>query len=164
MPVEAKVLKAGQGREGWLGALGIRYLISGDESAGGFTLIEHVLKARALAAPLHRHAREDEYSFVLNGRLGAKLGDRVLHAGPGDLVVKPRGQWHTFWNDSDEETRLLELISPGGLDHYFEDMVRISAGGRPDPALAAPIRERYGLDVDMSSVPTLTAEHDVRFG
>lgn len=164
MSTESKVLKAGEGRVGRLGALGIRYLISGDESAGGFTLIEHVLPPRALAAPLHRHAREDEYSFVLAGRLGAKLGDQVVHAGPGDLVFKPRDQWHTFWNDSDEETRLLELISPGGFDHYFEDMVEISAAGRPDPALAAPIRERHGLEVDMSSVPTLTAEHDIRFG
>jgi len=41
MPIEPKVLKAGEGREGRLGALGIRCLVSGNESAGGFTLIEH---------------------------------------------------------------------------------------------------------------------------
>ena len=57
---------------------------------------------RALAAPLHRHMREDEYSFVLEGRMGALLGDEVVEAGPGDLVFKPRDQWHTFWNAGDE--------------------------------------------------------------
>ena len=134
MSTEAKILKAGQAREGCLGGLGIRFVISGAESGGGFALIEHVLKPRALAAPLHRHAHEDEYSFVLQGRLGAKLGDEIVFAGPGDLICKPRDQWHTFWNAADEETRLLEIISPPGFDRYFEEMVEISAGGRPDPA------------------------------
>jgi len=155
---------AGQGPEGWLGSLGIRLMISGSDADGRLTLIEHVLKPRALAAPLHRHSREDEYSFVLQGRIGAKLGDKVLYAGAGDLVCKPRDQWHTFWNAADEETRLLEIISPAGFDKYFEEMIAISKGGRPDPALAAPIRERHGLEVDSSSVPTLIAEHNVRFG
>ena len=164
MGTEARILMAGQGRARWLGALGIRYLISGEESADRFTLLEHALKPHALAAPLHRHAHEDEYSFVLQGRLGAKLGDEIVYAGPGDLVCKPRGQWHTFWNAVDEETRLLEIISPGGFDRYFEEMARISAGGRPDPVLAAPIRQRYALEVDMSSVPKLTAEHKVTLG
>jgi mannose-6-phosphate isomerase-like protein (cupin superfamily) len=51
---------------------------------------------------LHRHTREDEYSYVLEGRMGALLGEEVLVAGPGDLVFKPRNQWHTFWNAGDE--------------------------------------------------------------
>ena len=161
---EARVLTAGHGRQGWLGALGIRFMISGEESGGGFTLVEHVLKPRALAAPLHRHSREDEYSFVLAGRLGAKLGDQILFAGPGDLVCKPRGQWHTFWNAGDDEATLLEIISPAGFDHYFEEMIAISGSGRPDPALAAPIRERHGLEIDMSSIAALTAEHGIKFG
>ena len=69
------------------------------------------MSARALAAPLHRHTREDEYSYVLEGRMGALLGDDVVDAGPGDLVFKPRDQWHTrdasqsrclsCWNASD---------------------------------------------------------------
>ncbi len=161
---EAKVLEAGRGRQGWLGGLGIRFMISSDDSGGGFVLIEHVLKPRALAAPLHRHTKEDEYSFILSGRVGAKLGEQVVHGDPGDLIFKPRGQWHTFWNDTDEEARLLEIISPGDFDHYFEDMIAIAGGGRVPPEKAAPIRERHGLDVDVSSLPQLIADHHVRFG
>jgi quercetin dioxygenase-like cupin family protein len=78
-------------------------MIPGSDSQGGFSLVEHPLKARALAAPLHRHSREDEYTFVLRGRVGALLGDRVVHGQPGDLIYKPRGQWHTFWNAGDDE-------------------------------------------------------------
>ena len=63
--------------------IGARFLIATDETDQGFALIEHPMPPRSLAAPLHRHAREDEYSFVLEGRMGALLGEHtVLHAEP----------------------------------------------------------------------------------
>src|SRR3712207_7246014 len=40
----------------------------------------------------------------------------------GDLVFKPRDQWHTFWNASDGPCRILEIISPGGFEHLFREM------------------------------------------
>jgi mannose-6-phosphate isomerase-like protein (cupin superfamily) len=163
MSTTAKVLTAGQGVQGWLGALGIRLMISGQDSDGGFALVEHRLMPRALAAPMHRHAHEDEYSFVLEGRVGAKLGADIVYGAPGDLIAKPRGQWHTFWNAGHGEARLLEIISPAGFERYFEEMVEISDGGRPKPELAAPIRERYSLEVDMTSVAGLVAEQKVSF-
>ena len=159
-----KVLGAREGTQRWLGALGIRLMVSGADSGGGFALVEHRLKPRALAGPLHRHAGEDEYSVILEGRVGAKLGDATVHGSPGDVIAKPRDQWHTFWNAGDTEARLLEIISPAGFEQYFEEMVAISGGGRPDPQLAAPIRERYRLDVDMASVAALVAEHKISFG
>jgi len=70
-----KVIGPGQGRIGRLRGMGVRFMVSGDESGGGFALVEHPMPPRALGAPLHRHSREDEYSFVLEGRIGARLGD-----------------------------------------------------------------------------------------
>ena len=92
------VLGPSDGRAGLLGSMGVRFMLAGGDTGGGFTLVEHPIPRRALAAPLHRHSREDEYSFVLEGRIGALLGDEVVHGELGDLIVKPRGQWHTFWN------------------------------------------------------------------
>ena len=74
--------------EGFLGSIGVRFLIDGAEAAERFSLVEHPMSPRALAAPLHRHTREDEYSYVLEGRMGALLGDEVVEAGPG----RPRPQ------------------------------------------------------------------------
>ena len=65
-------------------------MIDGGETGERFSLVEHPMSPRALAAPLHLHTREDEYSFVLQGRMGALLGDDVVEGGPGDLVFKPR--------------------------------------------------------------------------
>jgi len=115
--------------------------------------------AAPLGAPLHRHSREDEYSFVLEGRIGARLGDQVVFAEPGELVFKPRDQWHTFWNAGDTEARLLEIISPAGFERYFEELVKLFAAGPLSPGVLAEVARRYGLEVDASSVPGLVAEH-----
>ena len=71
-------LEPKDGKAGFLGSIGVRFMIDGEETDGGFSLVEHPMSPRALAAPLHRHNREDEYSFVLEGRMGALLGDEVL--------------------------------------------------------------------------------------
>src|SRR5947209_17289802 len=94
----ARVLGPADGTAGFLGSIGVRFMIDGETTSGGFALVEHPMSARALAAPLHRHTREDEYSYVLEGRMGALLGEEVLEAGQGELVFKPRNEWHTFWN------------------------------------------------------------------
>lgn len=61
-----------------------RFMIDGQDSGGGFSLVEHLLPPRALAAPLHRHSREDEYSFVLKGRVGAYFDGEEVFGNAGD--------------------------------------------------------------------------------
>src|SRR5688500_5891895 len=116
-----------------LQAIGVRFMIPGADSGARFSLVEHPISPRALAAPLHRHNREDEYSFVLEGRMGALLGDDVVEAGPGDLVYKPRGQWHTFWNAGQEPARILEIISPAGFERYFFELLDLGGGAAAGP-------------------------------
>jgi mannose-6-phosphate isomerase-like protein (cupin superfamily) len=134
------------------------------ESGGRLSLLEHPLKPRALAAPMHRHQREDEYSYVLRGRVGANLGGDVLLGNPGDLIYKPRGQWHTFWNAGEGEASLLEIISPAGFEDYFSELLQLLTEGKPQPERIAPIAERYGLELDPSSIPALCTEHHLTFG
>ncbi len=144
-----------------LGSLGVRFMVWAEESGGGFSLVEHLIPPRTLAAPLHRHSTEDEYSYVLEGRLGALLGEDVVFASAGDLVFKPRQRWHTFWNAGDGPCRILEIISPGGFEHLFAEM-----GEDPD-AMTGDATEtvdaRYDLDVDYESIPRLCAEHGLVF-
>ena len=160
----AKVVGPRDGRAGFLGSIGVRFMIDGADSGGGFSLVEHPMSARALGAPLHRHAREDEYSYVVEGRVGALLGDEVLTAGPGDLIVKPRNQWHTFWNAGDEPARILEIISPAGFERYFAELVELGGSRKAAPQTLRALGERYGLEVDPQSIPALLERFGLRLG
>jgi mannose-6-phosphate isomerase-like protein (cupin superfamily) len=159
-----KVVGPGDGVEGFLGSIGVRFLIDGAEAGERFSLVEHPMSARALAAPLHRHTREDEYSFVLEGRMGALLGDDVVEAGPGDLVHKPRDQWHTFWNAGDGPCRILEIISPAGFEAFFRELDGLGGALRAAPEALAELNERYGLEMQPESVPELLERFALRLG
>ncbi len=161
----AKVLGPSDGSSGRLAAIGVRFMVDSADSGGGFALVEHPMPPRALAAPLHRHAHEDEYSYVVEGRVGAQLGDEVVYGAPGDLIFKPRGQWHTFWNAGDAPARILEIIAPGGFERYFAEMIRLPVGPTgPDRTAIAEVAARHGLELDFASIPRLMAQHGVRFG
>ena len=151
----AKVIGPQDGRAGFLGSIGVRFMIDGDEAGERFSLVEHPMPPRALAAPLHRHSREDEYSFVLEGRMGALLGDEVLEAGPGDLVHKPRDEWHTFWNAGDEPCRILEIISPAGFERFFAELVDLGGSAGAAPEQLGELSARYGLEMQPDSIPGL---------
>ena len=157
-----KIVGPSDAPEGFLGSIGARFVLDGPEAGERFSLVEHPMSPRALAAPLHLHTREDEYSFVLQGRMGALLGDDVVEAGPGDLVFKPRNQWHTFWNAGDEPCRILEIISPAGFEQYFREAAPLLAGPEPDKAAVTALAARYGLELDFGSVPELVERHGLR--
>lgn len=158
-----RVLGPGDGEAGFLGSIGVRFLVDGRGSGGGFSLVEHPMSARALAAPLHRHSREDEYSYVIEGRVGALLGDEVVVGAPGELIFKPRGQWHTFWNAGDQPARLLEIISPAGFEKYFAELVALGGSTRIGPRERAALAAKYGLEVDPTSVPDLVQRFELAF-
>jgi quercetin dioxygenase-like cupin family protein len=159
----AKLVGPQDGKAGFLGSIGVRFMIDGEEAGGRFSLVEHPMSPRALAAPLHRHTREDEYSYVLEGRVGALLGDDVLLAGPGDLIFKPRNQWHTFWNGGDQPARILEIICPAGFERFFAELVDLGGVTNVDPRELAGLCARYELEMDPESVPGLVERFGLRF-
>ena len=156
----AQVVRAGEGEV--LGAEAgcrDRFLLDGKDWGGRFAVVEHLLAPRSIAAPVHRHTLEDEFSFVLEGRVWARLGEDEVVAEPGDLVMKPRGQWHTFWNAADQPARLLELISPGGLEEMFR---AVDTAG--DDVDLGPVVAPYGCDADMDATWPIVEKYRLTFG
>jgi mannose-6-phosphate isomerase-like protein (cupin superfamily) len=137
-----------------------RFMIDSTDTGGRLSVVEHTLPPHVLAGPLHHHSREDEYSYVLQGRLGALLGDQEVYAEAGDLVFKPRGQWHTFWNPGEEPTRVLELITPAGFEDAFREL---GALGELDPATLPALAARYGVKLDFEGTATILQRHGLRF-
>ena len=147
-----QVMAPSDGKKVQIGGMGVRYMAEGE----GFSMVEHPIAPRALAAPMHTHTREDEYSYVLEGEVGVQIGDEVRVAQPGELVFKPRGVPHAFWNAGDTEARVLEIISPAPFAKYFEELEPLMTGPEgPDfPAIAA-LQARYGMTMDVGSIPVL---------
>ena len=159
-----RIVTPDQGQEGFLGSIGVRFLVDGVDASERFSLVEHPMSPRALAAPLHRHTREDEYSYVLEGRMGALLGDEVVEAGPGNLVHKPRNQWHTFWNAGDEPCRILEIIAPAGFEDFFRELDGLGGAIVADPEELARLNARYGLEMRPETVPELLDRFGLQLG
>ncbi|MGH8870448.1 MAG: cupin domain-containing protein [Acidimicrobiia bacterium] len=133
---------------GELGVVGARFIMDGGPSEGRFSVVEHPIVPRGLAAPLYMHAWEDEFSFVLEGRWGFGLGSDVVHAGPGDLAYKPRDVWHTFWNATDEPARLLEIISPAGFEQLFVELAELLKTDPDNLQAGEGLGVKYGIQID----------------
>jgi len=141
------------------------FRLRGEATGGTFSVVEHPIAPGTLVPP-HTHSHEDEYSYVLEGEVGVQVGDQEFLATLGDLIVKPKGVSHTFWNPGPRPARLLEIIAPAGFESYFEEMARVlNAGGPPNVEQMDSIAEKYGLTYQMEQIPALTAKyhlHDPR--
>src|SRR6202165_3734643 len=103
------------------GGFGVLFKIFGSETGEALAVVEHTVDPRRLVPP-HTHSDVDEYSYILEGEIGARIGDRVISAPRGTYVLKSRGIMHTFWNATDRPARLLEILSPAKFEKFFEEM------------------------------------------
>ncbi len=113
----------------WFGGVGAQFKLSGEQTRGAFSLIVQPVEPGRLVPP-HVHWGEDEFSYVLEGRLGARVGDQEVEAGPGCIILKPKGVPHTFWNASSEPAKFIEIISPPGFEKFFVEFQEIFQTGR----------------------------------
>lgn len=155
---QVRVLKAHEAQPAPGGGCRDRFMLDGADTDERFALVQHLFAPRALAAPMHRHHHEDEWSYVLEGRIGAVIEGREVEVGPGDLLFKPRGQWHTFWNAGDEPATVLELISPAGLEQVFRAMAEDAS-----PEVIEVLAARHGCDVDMEATGPVLERHRLTF-
>ncbi len=125
-----------------------RYGIGSAETDGKLSMLEVTIPPRTLVKP-HRHTLEDEYSLILDGTVGARLGDETVEQIPtGSWLVKPRSVPHAMWNISDEPARILEVVAPGGIERYFEQIAPILTEQGPDwTTRYYALAEEYGLEI-----------------
>ena len=155
----------GAGRRVALGTFSTTYKVLSEASRGAVALVEHGLGPGLLGSPLHRHSREDEVSYVLEGTLTVQQGNRIEQAGPGGCIHKPKGVFHAFWNAGPQPVRFLEVIAPGGFEHYFEELAVLAKGPEPpDPATLLALGNKYGVEFDLNSLPSLLSRHRLSLG
>jgi quercetin dioxygenase-like cupin family protein len=149
-------VKPGEGRSVSLGGMGVVYKVSGANTGGAFAIVEHPIDAGRFVLP-HVHRHEDEYSYVLEGTIGARVGDQEIVAGPGSYVIKPRGLMHTFWNAGPGPARLLEVIAPSGFETYFIELAEAK-----DPGRRQELAAKYGVTYSSDWVAELTSRYNLK--
>lgn len=133
-----------------------------DDSDGRLSCQEATMAARELVIP-HVHSREDEFSLVIRGRIGARVGDRDYELGPGDLLFKPRNVVHAMWNPSDGDAILFEFISPAGFEEFFREIGALTlSGAEVGPEVFADVAARYGETIKPEWIPDLVTRYGVR--
>jgi mannose-6-phosphate isomerase-like protein (cupin superfamily) len=145
------------------GLSSLRVLLRAEDTGGAFGLTEQPLEPRALAGPLHVHANEIGFFYVLDGQIGVQVGERVVEAGPRSTVSVPAGLRHTFWNRGTVPARVLEFFAPGGFERWFEELAGLIADGNADIDVIAESARRFGTEMDFESLPELMDRHGLCF-
>ncbi len=160
--MKPRIIGPEEGRRVSLFEVAFRYRLESKHTDGTLAILEVVIPPGRLVKP-HRHAKEDEYTLVLEGSVGVRLGDRVTKVGAGSYVVKPRDLPHAMWNSGDGPARIAEIVVPGGLEDYFEELDPILL--REDEAADAEyeaLAARYGITTENDWVADLEARFGVK--
>jgi quercetin dioxygenase-like cupin family protein len=144
------------------GGMGVLFKIFGSETGGALAVVEHPVDPHRLIPP-HTHSDVDEYTYVIEGEMGARIGDKVISAGPGSYVIKPRGIMHTFWNATDKPVRILEILSPAKFEKFFEAMGDLMK--HPDaqtPQRLGALAAEHGNTISMEWVAELKSAYKLK--
>jgi len=136
------------------GSVGVITKVPGTETNGVIAIVEHPVAPRTLVPP-HVHQDHDEWSYILEGRIGARVGEDEFVAEVGSYILKPRRIPHTFWNPDDRPARILEIITPSGLEDMFATFGELGARGELTPETMGATAARYGSTILMDWVPDL---------
>lgn len=115
------VVRPGAGESVSIPGFGCVYKLYSRDTGGEVAIVEHPFDIGFISAP-HRHTKEDEHSFVLEGEIGFRSDDAEVVLGPGGYITKPRGQMHAMWNAGTVPGRIIEVITPGGFESYFREL------------------------------------------
>ena len=157
------VILPDEGKSVQFGGTGAIFKLLGEQTNGTLAIVEHPVAPHTLGGPPHTHRDEDEISYILEGELTVQLGEGLIEAPVGTLVVKPRGIQHCFWNASAEPARLLEIITPAGFERYFEELALLVSSGPPDPERWRGLYEKYHLAVDRAGAEVFLQKYHLKF-
>src|SRR3989442_4017553 len=131
--VKPYLLLAGEGVAGLDAAVKASRISTG----GNLSVIESYTKG---GAPWHVHSREDEYFYVIEGKIIVHCGDEINSAGPGSFVFLPRGIPHAWDVGAEGVATLLMMTVPAMLEEFLQEFHRASTREARD-AVAA----QYGI-------------------
>ena len=135
-----------------IGPLGIRFLLSGDNTGGSVSVFEVTVPAgQKLAAPANKNDAYEEVLYGIKGVLTWTIDGEAIEVGPGQAVCIPRGAVHRFDNFGTEDAKQLSIITPAIMGPaYFREaseMMNAAPGRPPDTAPMVELFRRHGMTI-----------------
>ena len=134
--------------------------VKAKDTLGAYSFTESIVAPGTGPVP-HRHSREDESFYILEGQFEFRIGERgerSIVAAPGTFVFAPRGIPHTFRNVGTTPARILVIISPAGLEKFFEERTALQKEfPTTDPSYPSrdkALSEKYGLEYNNDWFPS----------
>ena len=129
------------GADGASGANRVRFLATGDDTNGEWSLVE-LTEMPGTKTTWHRHNHTDQAYYVLAGVLTAKIAHTMYTLPAGSYIVIPRGTPHGHGNATKEPVRVLLTNTPAGFERYLKDRVDLLKRMTPkDPAFTKTMSE-----------------------
>jgi quercetin dioxygenase-like cupin family protein len=148
----------------YLPVLDIMHKVTAGASGGSVKIEEWGLPPGEMIPP-HTHAREDECSFVLEGKMMCYVGGEIVLAQEGSYVIKPQGVPHAFYNSGAVTVRVMEILTPGGeFEGYFdeyEEIVSRQMSEEEHRRARADLGERYGITWHDERIPEVEASFGI---
>jgi quercetin dioxygenase-like cupin family protein len=142
-PAEIVVMREpGTGRGTWAMNSLFEHLLESPPGTGRLG-VALVTQSPGVATPLHRHTRESEAFYVLDGRIDYRAGEEDYQLYPGCFIYLPAGVPHAFRIRGDEPARFLAMVDPGGLLHLYDEV------GIPATELRLPGADGQALEVEI---------------
>jgi quercetin dioxygenase-like cupin family protein len=135
-----------------IGRLGIRFLLTGDDTNGSVSVFEVTVPAgQKLTAPAHKNDAYEETLYGITGTLTWTIDGNAIAVGPGQAVCIPRGAIHRFDNFGTEDAKQLSIVTPPIMGPaYFREasaVVEAASGGQPDTAKMVEIFRKHGMTI-----------------
>lgn len=131
-------------------------LVTSVATESATAVLELAVPAKSVGAPPHRHAKEDEFFYVLEGEVTFFNADGTHTLQAGDMITLPRGNLHGFYNTSAAPARLLLVVSPGQFASFFDAVVMTLREQGDTANVGAVIAEKaakFDVTIDMQAMP-----------
>lgn len=117
---------------------------TGEETGGAIGIWESTIPPGRGVGP-HRHTREDEVFYVLEGTFRFHCGEDTVDLGAGGCVALPRNVRHWWTNIGATDGRLLSIVTPGGFERLFAEAERLGLRPPEDAERLAQLEFEFGV-------------------
>ena len=131
-----------------------RILVTGKETDGKYAVVETIVPSGG-GPPPHRHSREEEGFYILEGELTVTVDGHRETVTAGSFANLPVGSVHSFKNEGTKTVRMLITVAPAGFEQMFMEVGQPLPPGTttaPPPSKEEIDRliaasSRYGLEL-----------------